>query len=230
MGSTFQVNYCLFIFLIRCQSRSANTPAPQSPGHLRCGHLQNPRRPSSRRLVQVPWRRLRCIPQALHQGVESDHEPLWSRCPAVNPGPCRDHLPRDRSLQAAGIRCVRSCLLTSRPIIKAPLTAFCFFSLDKPAESADRLLQERFRKLGLFPEAFSSIQYRGTRTYNPPTDFSGLLRSLEQQLDNNTTRSPRSASVIYKALQVVTCNKINQRACYGFFLDLVQWLQRKQVS
>lgn len=74
--------------------------------------------------------------------------------------------------------------------------------LDKPTESAERLLQERFRKLGLFPEAFSSIQYRGTRTYNPPTDFSGLLRSLEQQLDNNTTRSPRSASVIYKALQV----------------------------
>ncbi|XP_036941638.1 zinc finger FYVE domain-containing protein 1 isoform X2 [Acanthopagrus latus] len=75
---------------------------------------------------------------------------------------------------------------------------------DKPTESAERLLQERFRKLGLFPEAFSSIQYRGTRTYNPPTDFSGLLRSLEQQLDNNTTRSPRSASVIYKALQALS--------------------------
>lgn len=79
----------------------------------------------------------------------------------------------------------------------------CAPNLDAPSESAERLLQERFRKLGLFPEAFSSIQYRGTRTYNPPTDFSGLLRSLEQQLDNNTTRSPRSASVIFKALQVV---------------------------
>lgn len=77
-------------------------------------------------------------------------------------------------------------------------------SPDKPAESTDRLLQERFRKLGLYPEAFSSIHYRGTRTYNPPTDFSGLLRSLEQQLDNNTTRSPRAACVIYKALQVIT--------------------------
>ncbi|XP_055741669.1 zinc finger FYVE domain-containing protein 1-like isoform X1 [Salvelinus fontinalis] len=77
-------------------------------------------------------------------------------------------------------------------------------SSDNPSESAERLLQERFRKLGLFPEAFSSIQYRGTRTYNPPTDFSGLLRSLEQQLDNNTTRSPRSASVIYRALQALS--------------------------
>lgn len=76
-------------------------------------------------------------------------------------------------------------------------------TVDKPSESAERLLQERFRKLGLFPEAFSSIQYRGTRTHNPPTDFSGLLRSVEQQLDNNTTRSPRSAGVIYKALQVI---------------------------
>lgn len=75
-------------------------------------------------------------------------------------------------------------------------------SPDKSAESTDRLLQERFRKLGLFPEAFSSVQYRGTRTYNPPTDFGGLLHSLEQQLDNNTTRSPRAACVIYKALQV----------------------------
>ncbi|KAG7282071.1 hypothetical protein CRUP_023587, partial [Coryphaenoides rupestris] len=75
---------------------------------------------------------------------------------------------------------------------------------DKPSESAERLLQERFRKLGLFPEAFSSVQYRGTRTYNPPTDFSGLLHTLEQQLDNNTTRSPRTASVIYKALQALS--------------------------
>lgn len=68
----------------------------------------------------------------------------------------------------------------------------------------------------MFPEAFSSIQYRGTRTYNPPTDFSGLLRSLEQQLDNNTTRSPRSASVIYKALLVATSNSINQHLCHFF--------------
>lgn len=83
-------------------------------------------------------------------------------------------------------------------------------NVDRPSESSERLLQERFRKLGLFPEAFSSIQYRGTRTYNPPTDFSGLLCSLEHQLDNNNTRSPRSASVIFKALQVgmLICNNV----------------------
>ncbi|KAK7925855.1 hypothetical protein WMY93_008165 [Mugilogobius chulae] len=75
---------------------------------------------------------------------------------------------------------------------------------DKPLESTDRLLQERFRKLSLFPEAFSSVQYKGTRTFNPPTDFSGLLRVLELQLDNNNTRSPRCATVIYKALQALS--------------------------
>ncbi|XP_034018108.1 zinc finger FYVE domain-containing protein 1 isoform X2 [Thalassophryne amazonica] len=75
---------------------------------------------------------------------------------------------------------------------------------DKPSESTERLLQERFRKLGLLPEAFSYIRYCGTRTYNPPTDFSGLLCNLEQQLCNTTTRSPRCARVIYKALQALS--------------------------
>uniref|UniRef100_A0A3P9KYE5 Zinc finger, FYVE domain containing 1 n=1 Tax=Oryzias latipes TaxID=8090 RepID=A0A3P9KYE5_ORYLA len=75
---------------------------------------------------------------------------------------------------------------------------------DRQLESAECLLQERFQKLGLFPKAFSSLQYCGTRTYNPPTDFSGLLRRLERQLDNNSTRSPRSAGVIYRALQALS--------------------------
>ncbi|XP_041132472.1 zinc finger FYVE domain-containing protein 1-like [Polyodon spathula] len=75
---------------------------------------------------------------------------------------------------------------------------------DKPSDSPERLLQERFRKLGCFPEAFSSVQYRGTRTYNPPTDFSGLLWTVEQQLSNNTMRSPRPSRVIYKALQALS--------------------------
>lgn len=75
---------------------------------------------------------------------------------------------------------------------------------DKSSESVDRLLVERFRKLGRFPEAFSSIQYRGTRTSTPPTDFSGLQRNLEQLLDNNATRSPRTPIVIFKALQALS--------------------------
>nr|CAI9693338.1 unnamed protein product [Rangifer tarandus platyrhynchus] len=73
--------------------------------------------------------------------------------------------------------------------------------IDHPSEVPEKLIQDRFRKLGRFPEAFSSIHYKGTRTYNPPTDFSGLRRALEQQLENNTTRSPRHPGVIFKALK-----------------------------
>ena len=61
---------------------------------------------------------------------------------------------------------------------------------------------ERFRKLSRFPEAFSSVQYWGTQTLSPPTDFRGLQSKLEQLLDNNATRSPRTPVVIFKALQV----------------------------
>lgn len=75
---------------------------------------------------------------------------------------------------------------------------------DKSSESVDRLLLERFRKVSRFPEAFSSVQYWGTQTLNPPTDFGGLQNKLEQLLDNNATRSPRTPIVIYKALHALS--------------------------
>ncbi|XP_073408793.1 zinc finger FYVE domain-containing protein 1 isoform X1 [Dendrobates tinctorius] len=75
---------------------------------------------------------------------------------------------------------------------------------EKASEIPEKVIQDRFRKLGRFPEAFSSIHYKGTRTYNPPTDFSGLRRSIEQQLENNTTRSSRHPGVIYKALKALS--------------------------
>ncbi|KAM4013620.1 zinc finger FYVE domain-containing protein 1 [Anomaloglossus baeobatrachus] len=75
---------------------------------------------------------------------------------------------------------------------------------EKASEIPEKVIQDRFRKLGRFPEAFSSIHYKGTRTHNPPTDFSGLRRSIEQQLENNTTRSSRHPGVIYKALKALS--------------------------
>ncbi|XP_025043274.1 zinc finger FYVE domain-containing protein 1 [Pelodiscus sinensis] len=75
---------------------------------------------------------------------------------------------------------------------------------DHPSEAPEKLIQDRFRKLSRFPEAFSSIHYKGTRTYNPPTDFSGLRRAVEHQLENNTTRSPRQPGVIFKALKALS--------------------------
>lgn len=84
-----------------------------------------------------------------------------------------------------------------------------FVILGKSSESVDRLLLERFKKVSRFPEAFSSVQYWGTQTLNPPTDFGGLLNKLEQLLDNNATRSPRTPVVIYKALRVGLCLCVN---------------------
>ncbi|NP_001086271.1 zinc finger FYVE-type containing 1 S homeolog [Xenopus laevis] len=75
---------------------------------------------------------------------------------------------------------------------------------EKNTEIPEKVIQDRFRRLGRFPEAFSSIQYKGTRTYNPPTDFSGLRHVIEQQLENNTTRSPRHPGVVYKALKALS--------------------------
>ncbi|XP_015249569.1 zinc finger FYVE domain-containing protein 1-like isoform X2 [Cyprinodon tularosa] len=75
---------------------------------------------------------------------------------------------------------------------------------DKSSDSVDRLLLERFRKLSRFPEAFSSVQYWGTQTLSPPTDFRGLQNKLDQLLDNNATRSPRAPGVIFKALQALS--------------------------
>ncbi|XP_031644059.1 zinc finger FYVE domain-containing protein 1-like [Oncorhynchus kisutch] len=66
------------------------------------------------------------------------------------------------------------------------------------SESVDWLLLEPFRKLGRFPEVFSSILYLGTCTCSPPNYFGGLQHTLEQLLDNNSTRFP---VVIFKALQ-----------------------------
>uniref|UniRef100_A0A8C8R6C4 Zinc finger FYVE domain-containing protein 1 n=1 Tax=Pelusios castaneus TaxID=367368 RepID=A0A8C8R6C4_9SAUR len=75
---------------------------------------------------------------------------------------------------------------------------------DHPSEVPEKLIQDRFRKLSRFPDAFSSIHYEGTRTYNYLTDFSGLRRAVEHQLENNTTRSPRQPGVIFKALKALS--------------------------
>lgn len=93
--------------------------------------------------------------------------------------------------------------------------------LDKSSESVDRLLLERFRKLSRFPEAFSSVQYWGTQTLSPPTDFSGLQNKLEQLLDNNTTRSPRTPVVIFKALQV-GLDKVQKSASFQLVSNCLQ--------
>lgn len=72
----------------------------------------------------------------------------------------------------------------------------------KVAGSADTLLQKRFHDLGLGTEAFSSVQYVGTQTIAPPTDYSRLLEAVRQQVKNTHTRSPRQPGIVFRALEV----------------------------
>lgn len=68
--------------------------------------------------------------------------------------------------------------------------------------SADTQLQKRFHDLNLRTEAFSSVQYVGTQTITPPTDYEGLLEAVRQQVRNTHTRSPRQPGIVFQALEV----------------------------
>lgn len=72
----------------------------------------------------------------------------------------------------------------------------------KVAGNADTLLQKRFNDLSLGTEAFSSVQYVGTQTITPPTDYSWLLEAVRQQVKNTYTRSPRQPGIVFQALEV----------------------------
>ncbi|XP_063050208.1 zinc finger FYVE domain-containing protein 1-like [Engraulis encrasicolus] len=69
---------------------------------------------------------------------------------------------------------------------------------------SEAVLQERFRRMGGVPEAFSSVRYCGVQTKAPPTDFRVLKHTLETQLRNQTTRAPRTPAVIYNALKALS--------------------------
>ena len=73
------------------------------------------------------------------------------------------------------------------------------------AMSAEEMLRIRFGELDRIPKAFSSVEYVGTRTLTPPTDFSGLLQCVSSLLKNNSVRAPRPPAVVMTALQVYTC-------------------------
>lgn len=81
----------------------------------------------------------------------------------------------------------------------------CFlltFSDSRVAGHADTLLQKRFHDLSLGTEAFSSVQYVGTQTITPPTDYTRLLEAVRQQVKNTHTRSPRQPGIVFQALEV----------------------------
>ncbi|XP_056118426.1 zinc finger FYVE domain-containing protein 1 [Rhinichthys klamathensis goyatoka] len=77
---------------------------------------------------------------------------------------------------------------------------------------ADTLLQKRFHDLGQSTDAFSSVQYVGTQTITPPTDYSQLLQIVNQQVKNTSQRAPRQPAIVFSALQALSdrfCGEIS---------------------
>lgn len=94
----------------------------------------------------------------------------------------------------------------------------------KMAGQADTLLQKRFHDLNLGTEAFSSMQYVGTQTITPPTDYSRLLEAVRQQVKNTHTRSPRQPGIVFHALEALSerfCGELSddKMTLYSFFPD-----------
>ncbi|XP_067364305.1 zinc finger FYVE domain-containing protein 1 isoform X1 [Channa argus] len=92
------------------------------------------------------------------------------------------------------------------------------------AGHADTLLQKRFHDLALGTEAFSSVQYIGTQTITPPTDYSRLLEAVNQQVKNTHTRSPRQPGIVFHALEALSerfCGELSDEkmTLYSFFPD-----------
>ncbi|XP_036414787.1 zinc finger FYVE domain-containing protein 1 [Colossoma macropomum] len=89
---------------------------------------------------------------------------------------------------------------------------------------ADVLLQKRFHDLGQSTEAFSSVQYVGTQTITPPTDYSQFLETIRQQVKNTASRAPRQPAIVFSALQALSdrfCGEISDDkvSMYSFFPD-----------
>ncbi|XP_016420299.1 zinc finger FYVE domain-containing protein 1 [Sinocyclocheilus rhinocerous] len=83
---------------------------------------------------------------------------------------------------------------------------------DSVLGQADTLLQKRFHDLGQSTDAFSSVQYMGTQTITPPTDYSQLLQIVNQQVNNTSQRAPRQPAIVFSALQALSdrfCGEIS---------------------
>ncbi|CAF3563654.1 unnamed protein product [Rotaria sordida] len=71
-------------------------------------------------------------------------------------------------------------------------------------KTAVEQLKERFEKMNLSYDAYSSIEYVGTQTFGgKQTDFNEIKATITATLENNKIRSPRRLSVIFKALKAL---------------------------
>ncbi|KAM7399680.1 hypothetical protein PAMP_018928 [Pampus punctatissimus] len=96
--------------------------------------------------------------------------------------------------------------------------------LGHDSKVADTELQQRFHELGLRTEAFSSLQYVGTQTIIPPTDYNGLVEAVKHEVRNTHTRSPRQLGIVFHALEALSerfCGELSDdmMTLYSFFPD-----------
>ncbi len=79
------------------------------------------------------------------------------------------------------------------------------FDADGNQRTVAHQLRDRFAKLDLSYNAFSSIEYVGTRTKSPvaTTDFGRLAHTVRNLLRNNSVRPPRKLSSIYHVFKVL---------------------------
>ena len=92
-----------------------------------------------------------------------------------------------------------------KPVISHSLPytiQYLYIVPDMGDDSPSGFLRQRFQELGMSFDAFSSLEYIGTRTTTQPTDYTGLLNAITKQLMNTNVRSKRKPTVIFSALQV----------------------------
>ena len=92
---------------------------------------------------------------------------------------------------------------------------------DIGGDSPEGFLRQRFQELCLSIDAFSSLEYVGTQTAAPPTDFSVLENAVTKQLMNTNVRSKRKPTVVFSALQVRIFYLLSLVAHQTFLLVLV---------
>ena len=109
-------------------------------------------------------------------------------------------------LKAAALRCNFSCPLSDLGpvvVIFHETHHTDILSKEEANKEPEDILRLRFQSMNLSTEAYSAMEYVGTRTSKNPTSFMKLQKCLEKHLNNSTVRSARHPFVIYNSLKLL---------------------------
>lgn len=111
-----------------------------------------------------------------------------------------------KELRAASKRCNLQCTLSDLgPIVIIFHETVHTDVLHQENDLApEDVIRQRFNKMSLSTEAYSAFEYVGIKTLMPPTNFDSLQRTVHKHLTNSTVRSPRTPSVIFNSLKVLS--------------------------